>query len=104
MAALDNPLAMVHHYGMTKTKHRTTFSLDDLTARRLRRLSSRWQVSQAEVVRRSVEQAERALDIERPDPVVRLEHLHQQGHGLDAEAADRRIASVRQDREAWRSG
>lgn len=38
--------------------HRTTFSLDEATARRLKRLAARWDVSQAEVVRRSVEKAE----------------------------------------------
>lgn len=40
--------------------HRTTFALDDSTASRLKRLAARWQVSQAEVVRRSVEKAELA--------------------------------------------
>lgn len=39
--------------------HRTTFALDEETIERLRRLSSAWAVSQAEVVRRSVELAER---------------------------------------------
>jgi len=38
--------------------HRTTFALDEATAQRLKRLAIRWNVSQAEVVRRSVEQAE----------------------------------------------
>jgi hypothetical protein len=38
--------------------HRTTFALDGTTADRLRRLAAIWQVSQAEVVRRSVHLAE----------------------------------------------
>lgn len=46
--------------------HRTTFALDDATAQRLKRLAARWNVSQAEVVRRSVDLAERLAD--RPDP------------------------------------
>ena len=46
--------------GMPAMTHRTTFALDEATARRLKRLAARWQVSQAEVVRRSVEQAENA--------------------------------------------
>ncbi|NJL70296.1 MAG: ribbon-helix-helix protein, CopG family [Candidatus Competibacteraceae bacterium] len=40
--------------------HRTTFALDDSTASRLKRLAARWKVSQAEVVRRSVEKADQA--------------------------------------------
>ena len=46
--------------GMPTMIHRTTFALDDSTASRLKRLAARWQVSQAEVVRRSVEKAELA--------------------------------------------
>lgn len=50
--------------------HRTTFALDEETAQRLKRLAARWDVSQAEVVRRSVLQAEQNVaaspnDIER---------------------------------------
>ena len=45
---------------MPTMTHRTTFALDDLTARRLKRLAARWNVSQAEVVRRSVEKAEQS--------------------------------------------
>lgn len=40
--------------------HRTTFALDEATARRLKRLAAHWNVSQAEVVRRSVEKAEQS--------------------------------------------
>jgi predicted transcriptional regulator len=40
--------------------HRTTFALDETTANRLKRLAARWNVSQAEVVRRSVEKAEQS--------------------------------------------
>lgn len=52
--------------------HRTTFALDEPTARRLKRLAARWKVSQAEVVRRSVEQAENAL-VSTPDVEQRIE-------------------------------
>ncbi|MFZ4774654.1 MAG: hypothetical protein ACOYM3_04780 [Terrimicrobiaceae bacterium] len=38
--------------------HRTTFALDETTTLRLKRLAALWNVSQAEVVRRSVETAE----------------------------------------------
>lgn len=43
---------------MPTMTHRTTFALDEPTAQRLKRLAIRWNVSQAEVVRRSVERAE----------------------------------------------
>jgi len=46
--------------GMQKMTHRTTFALDATTAQRLKRLAARWQVSQAEVVRRSLEKTEQA--------------------------------------------
>jgi len=35
--------------------HRSTFALDDITIQRPKRLAVRWQVSQAEVVRRALE-------------------------------------------------
>jgi hypothetical protein len=46
--------------GMPTMTHRTTFALDAITAHRLKRLAARWQVSQAEVVRRSLEKTEQA--------------------------------------------
>ena len=58
--------------GMPAMTHRTTFALDEPTARRLKRLAARWKVSQAEVVRRSVEQAENAL-VSTPDVEQRIE-------------------------------
>jgi len=45
---------------MPTMTHRTTFALDAMTAQRLKRLAARWQVSQAEVVRRSLEKTEQA--------------------------------------------
>ena len=58
--------------GMATMTHRTTFALDDMTAQRLRRLAARWQVSQAEVVRRSLEQAESA-HVSQPDIEERID-------------------------------
>ena len=49
---------MVCNDGMAVMTHRTTFTLDAATIRRLKRLASRWNVSQAEVIRRAVAQAE----------------------------------------------
>jgi len=87
---------------MATMTHRTTFALDEPTATRLKRLSSKWQVSQAEVVRRSLEQAERADAATTPDPVALLGRLHAEGGGLAAEAAANYLTEVREDRKQWR--
>lgn len=89
--------------GMTLMTHRTTFALDEQSALRLKRLSSRWQVSQAEVVRRSLEQAEKSLMQSEANPVDLLKQLHANDAGLVAEDAARYIAEVREDRAKWRS-
>lgn len=57
---------------MANMTHRTTFALDEMTAHRLKRLAARWQVSQAEVVRRSLELAESA-HVSQPDVEERIE-------------------------------
>jgi predicted transcriptional regulator len=82
--------------------HRTTFALDEATAQRIKRLATRWEVSQAEVVRRSVAQAENSKPDETPDPAAMLRALFAAGGGLDAEKADSYIAEVYEDRKHWR--
>ena len=89
--------------GMTTMTHRTTFALDGTTAQRLKRLAARWQVSQAEVVRRSVAQAEMQLDAGKPDPVAMLQRLHESGGGIDPGKADLWLAEIRADRKHWRT-
>lgn len=42
---------------MSRMSIRSTYALDEQTAHRIRRLALRWGVSQAEVIRRSVQQA-----------------------------------------------
>ena len=49
---------MVYNYGMARMNRRTTFALDEETVQRLRKLALVWHVSQAEVVRKSIEIAE----------------------------------------------
>jgi hypothetical protein len=88
--------------GMPTMTHRTTFALDDVTAQRLKRLAARWQVSQAEVVRRSIEQAETRAQTGQPDPVVMLRTLFASGGGLDPEKGGSYIAEVYEDRKHWR--
>ena len=85
--------------GMAVMTHRTTFALDEKTAQRLKRLSTKWHVSQAEAVRRSLEQAESADASAQKDPVVLLQRLHEAGGGLAAEEAAAYMGQVREDRK-----
>ncbi len=87
---------------MKTMTHRTTFALDHATATRLRRLASLWQVSQAEVVRRAVAQAETAADTSGVDPVTLLKQLHDSDQGLDPTVADAYLAEIHEDRAHWR--
>jgi hypothetical protein len=90
--------------GMSLTSYRTTFALDAATAGRLKKLAAQWHVSQAEVVRRAIEMAEKSADEERLDPVAMLEALHAQGNGLNQKVGDAYLAQVRNDRKQWRKG
>ena len=82
--------------------HRTTFALDEATAQRIKRLAARWEVSQAEVVRRSVAQAENLTQAENSDPATLLRNLFSSGGGLQDDKAESYIAEVYQDRKHWR--
>ena len=90
-------------YGMAVMTHRTTFALDNQSIQRLKHLSSRWQVSQAEVIRRSLEQAEQNARQTKKNPVSLLEQLHADEAGLLAEDAARYMSEVRADRKQWRN-
>ena len=93
---------MVCHDGMAVMTHRTTFALDGATVRRLKRLASRWKVSQAEVIRRAVAQAEVQPDPLPADPVSMLRQLHQSSDAIDPKKADSYLAEVHADRKRWR--
>lgn len=82
--------------------HRTTFALDEATAQRLKRLAVRWDVSQAEVVRRAVEQTENHSGAQSADPSALLKELFATGRGLDVEKGSAYIAEVYDDRKHWR--
>lgn len=88
--------------GMATMTHRTTFALDKTTAQRLKRLAARWRVSQAEVVRRSLEKAEQEAETQQPNPLEMLRDLFASGKGLDPAAAGAYIAEVYEDRKRWR--
>ena len=87
--------------GMPRVNHRTTFALDHETAARLRRLAAAWQVSQAEVVRRSVAIAEEGAGLG-DNAASLLQTLHASGKGLVREKAEGYLAKLRSDRQDWR--
>ena len=89
------------HDGMSRMTHRTTFALDHETATRLRRLAAAWQVSQAEVVRRSVAIAEESVG-GGDTAASLLQTLHTSGKGLVREKAQGYLATLRSDRQDWR--
>jgi hypothetical protein len=86
---------------MPTMTHRTSFALDEITARRLKRLAARWGVSQAEVVRRAVEQAEKSGEPAKPDPISLLKAYHAKG-GLELSRAKKWIREIQEDRKRWR--
>ena len=86
--------------GMATMTHRTTFSLDDVTVTRIRRLAAQWKVSQAEVIRRVVASVDATAT---PDPLAMLEALHRSGGGLSSARATSYLAEVHEGRKAWRS-
>lgn len=88
--------------GMPTMTHRTTFALDEASAQRLKRLATRLRISQAEVVRRSLEQTEKSIDIEKPDPISMLRRLHESGGGIDPARAETWMAEIRENRKHWR--
>lgn len=85
---------------MATMTHRATFALDEGTTERIKSLAKLWKVSQAEVVRRAISQAEAPAS--KPDPIALLQQLHAAGEGLPAKAAKTYLAEVREDRKMWR--
>ncbi len=78
---------------------RTSFALDAVSIGRLKSLSRKWRVSQAEVVRRALE---KAAAEEAQDPAYSLSSWLESG-GLVAEKAADWISDIDAEREAgWR--
>ncbi len=77
--------------------------MDELTVSRLRHLAEVWDVSQAEVVRRAVESAERDVAQGNVDLAERLEAWHRKG-GLDASVARAWIEELAERRADWGRG
>ena len=82
--------------------HRATFALDELAIQRLKKLSVRWHISQAEVIRRALEKMENEPVSPKPDPAALLEAYHARG-GLNRAHAEASIAQIEADRAAWRN-
>ncbi len=92
---------MVCSDGMKHMTCRTTFALDRGTVGRLKRLSTIWHVSQAEVVRRAIALAEEKANAE-TDAASALRSLHKSDKLLVREEAEEYLAQVREDRRSWR--
>ena len=85
---------------MSISKQRTSFALDEATIDALRRLSRRWHVSQAEVVRRAVRLA---MDRSEGEAVSVQERLrtYRSNRRIDPVKADEYLRRVAEDRERW---
>jgi hypothetical protein len=81
-------------------ERRTSFALDELTIQRMKRLARTWRVSQAEVVRRAIEQALADDERGRNALLTRLDAYHQR-NGVNAAAADRYLEEVAENRAEW---
>jgi len=92
---------MVWFDGMKQMTYRTTFALDKGTMGRLKRLSTAWHVSQAEVVRRAVALADEKAKKE-TDAAAVLRSLHKSGKLLVREEAESYLADVNEGRRSWR--
>ena len=80
---------------------RTTFALDVATESSIQRLSKLWKTSKAEVVRRSVAEAERAEASQRKmAPLEALEWLQTNGTMTNAKAE----TWARESRKGWEEG
>ena len=87
--------------GMATMTYRSTFSFDHNTIRRLKNLSLRWQVSQAEVIRRALSQAEKT-GAAMQDPVKMLAQLHASGGGISKKEGNAYLKEVYEGRKEWR--
>jgi len=69
---------------------------------RLKSLSARWHISQAEVIRRALEKLEQEASPAEPDLAGELAAYHLQG-GLDSVVAEACLAEIDENRKVWRS-
>jgi len=91
---------MVHIYGMAVMSRRTTFSLDEETIIRLKKLATIWHTSQADVVRKAIEKAESELNAKTEEKLDRL-RLYHKSKELSREIADEYLSEVAENRSSW---
>ncbi len=91
---------MVYRYGMAKMNRRTTFALDEETVQRLRKLAVLWHVSQAEVVRKSIEMADGKIKSETDEKLNRLKGYHKR-ESMRIEASNTYLDEVAENRSDW---
>jgi len=92
---------MVYNYGMAKMNRRATFALDEETITRIKKISLLWHVSQAEVVRKALEMADKQMEQQRDTKLSNLS-LYHKSKGLDFEVADAYLQEVAENRSYWR--
>lgn len=87
---------------MATMNHRSTYALDRPTALRIRELARRWNVSQAEVIRRSVRLAatQAAEDTASLTPQDVVDHYRKQPPRRSWTEARRLVARLRAERRA----
>ena len=90
-----------HNDGMTLMTKRTTFSFDSTTIERIKRLAARWEVSQAEAVRRAVRIVEEEENARAHNLEKRLQEYHA-GGGIARDTAEAYLDKVFHDRDSWR--
>jgi hypothetical protein len=91
---------MVYSYGMAKMNRRTTFALDEKTMLSLKKLAQFWHVSQAEVVRKAVEKAERDMEQLKQEKLKQLYRYHEK-RGMKSETAEAYLNEVAENRSEW---
>ncbi|MCF6334742.1 MAG: hypothetical protein L3J12_03265 [Spirochaetales bacterium] len=79
---------------------RTTFALDEATILRLRKLAAIWHVSQAEVVRKAIKQAESEIKTETEDKLDSLRQYHKRSN-LKINAVNEYLDEVAENRSDW---
>ncbi|WP_319563125.1 ribbon-helix-helix protein, CopG family [Marispirochaeta sp.] len=80
---------------------RTTFSFDSATIERIKLLAARWNVSQAEAVRRAVEIAEAEENTRSLELGKQLQEYHS-GGGIARDKAETYLDRVFEDRDSRR--
>ncbi len=91
---------MVHIYGMAVMSRRTTFSLDEETIIRLKKLATIWHTSQAEVVRKAIKKAESDMNDKTGEKLDRLRQYHK-SNKMNIKIADTYLRDLAESRSSW---